>query len=55
MGKDDVIRFRCTNEERAVIQAAADAERRTLSDYIRLTLVDASEEILKKNNKASVT
>lgn len=50
MNKNDLIRFRCTNEERTLIQAAAEAEKRSLSDYIRLTVTEAAKEKLKKGD-----
>lgn len=40
-----VVQTRVTDEEQAALQQAADHERRTLSDWIRIVLLDAAARV----------
>lgn len=42
--KTGKIELRITEAEKAVLRAAAEADRRSLSDWARLTLLDAAAE-----------
>lgn len=50
--KDDVVRLRVTTEERARWQAAAAADQRTLSDWLRVVANAASAPAEKPKRKA---
>ncbi|MBD3675552.1 MAG: hypothetical protein HUJ26_18730 [Planctomycetaceae bacterium] len=45
--KDQQVNVRCSEAQREQWEAAAAKDRRTLTDWIRITLDDASEEQLK--------
>lgn len=42
--KDADIRIRLSAEEKAVLQAAADRDQRSLSDWVRVTALKAAKE-----------
>ena len=46
--KDNLIRFRCSDRERAILQAAADAKGLTLSAYVRMVSLEAAKKDAKR-------
>ncbi len=46
--KDNLIRIRCSDKERATLQAAADARGLSLSAYIRMTALEAARKESRK-------
>jgi len=50
--KDFMIRIRVTEEDRERWQAAADADQRTLSDWLRVVANAASANVKTKRRKA---
>lgn len=52
VSRDDLVRLRLTTEERERWQAAADADQRTLSDWIRVVANAASASVKPKRGKA---
>lgn len=46
--KDNLIRFRCSDRERAILQAAADAKHLTLSAYVRMIALEAAKKEARK-------
>lgn len=46
--KDNLIRIRCSDKERATLQAAADARGLSLSAWIRMIALEAAKLELRK-------
>ena len=46
--KDNLIRIRCSDKERATIQSAADARGLSLSAYVRMVALEAAKRELRK-------
>lgn len=46
--KDDIIRIRCSTEDKELLTKAAELDRRSLSDFIRIAALNAAEKLLEK-------
>jgi uncharacterized protein (DUF1778 family) len=46
--KDTRLFIRCTDKERAILQAAADAKGLTLSAYVRMIALEAAKKDARK-------
>jgi uncharacterized protein (DUF1778 family) len=46
--KDNLIRIRCSDQERAILQAAADARGLSLSAYVRMMALEAAKKDAKR-------
>lgn len=46
--QDERLQIRCTAEEKEVLQVAADAENRTLSNYVLTVAVTEARKLLNK-------
>lgn len=46
--KSNLIRFRCSDKERATLQAAADARGLSLSAFVRMVALEQAKKELRK-------